>query len=592
MRWFMSHHKREYEVLREKTQLSPVTCLLLANRGVTASEAQTALNPTFEDLSDPFAFREMEVAVSYILDCLAAEIPIRIVGDYDQDGVAATTILMKGLRYFAERLGADPLHAVSYAIPDRMEDGYGISPSLVERAMDEHCGLIVTVDNGIAAFDALQYAAEVGMPVIVTDHHQPVVEDGAFRRPECEALINPHVPGERVAFRDLCGAGVAFKLVDALARQMEDPFALREELLGYAALGTICDVMPLVGENRTIVTLGLDALNRSTNPGLRALLQAIHWEKDITVYTAGFIIGPCINASGRLMTARLGVELFLEDDPVTVAAYAEELVRLNDERKAMTLEGTERAQAVIEKKPLTPVLVCYLPGLHESLCGLVAGRMRERYNRPSLVFTDAQNGEGLIKGSGRSIPAYHMFQKLNAHRDDYVAFGGHAMACGMTIRKVDLERLVATWNAESELTTSDLEREITVDGRLPLSAIDVALMRDLDALEPYGNGFAAPLFAAIAVHVRGFRVVGAAQNVLRVNLEQNGARFVAVAFQAQELLVRLKGQHPKAPEWVEALLRGEDIPVSMDVLYKPQWNTFRGQTQIELKLSDMRFSRV
>lgn len=592
MRWFMSHHKTEYETLRRTTSLPAVTALLLANRGVAAEEAEQALSPSLDDLFDPFAFREMDVAVSYLLDCLAAEIPIRIIGDYDQDGVAATTILMKGLRYFAERLGADARHAVSYAIPDRIEDGYGISESLVARAMEDRAGLIVTVDNGIAAFDALQYAADMGMPVIVTDHHQPVIQDGTFRRPECEALLNPHVPGETVPFRELCGAGVAFKLMDALARQMDDPFPLRDELLGYAALGTICDVMPLVGENRTLVALGLAALNRSDNVGLRALLHAIHWEKEITVYTAGYIIGPSINASGRLLTARLGVELFLEEDFQTVTAYAEELVRLNNERKTMTREGTERAQEQIESRPLPHLIVCYLPDLHESLCGLVAGRMRERYERPCLVFTDAQNGEGLLKGSGRSISAYHMFNRLNAHRDEYVAFGGHAMACGMTIKKEDLRRLTALWNAESGLSEADFEPEITFDGLLPLNALTATVMREMEALEPYGTAFPSPLFAATQVSVRRFQLVGAAKNVLRLQLEQAGARFVAVAFQADELIDRLKAESSDAPSVIDALLRGVDVSSVFDILYEPQWNTFRGHTQIELKLRDLRFSRV
>lgn len=593
MRWFLKNNRAAYEELGKKTAFPPLTRLLLANRGIGSEEAETFLHPREDAFHDPFLFSEMEIAVSYIMESLASDTPIRIIGDYDQDGVAATAILVKGLRFLAEQEGKDPLTAVSYAIPDRIEDGYGINPSLVEQADEEGIGLIITVDNGVAAFAGLEEAYKRQIPVIVTDHHEPAMVDGEAKRPLCESLINPKFPGETYPFSALCGAGIAFKLMQALVRYANIALPILDELLCFATLGTICDMMDLQGENRVIVTLGLRALNATTNPGLRALLTANAWNRPITTYTVGFIIGPCINSSGRLLTARLGVELLLENDPQTVTAYARELYALNEERKAMTREGVEEALSTLEKRPLPKVIVEVLPNVHESLCGLIAGRVKDRFYRPTLIFTPGQAGERLLKGSGRSVEAYDMFSSLNRHREQYVAFGGHRMACGITIEEEKFDTLRTTWNREATLSASDLEPSLEADGKLPFSGLHVETMEQITALEPFGKGNPTPVFAAMGVNVLGFRLVGKKQNVLQARLESQGVVMQAVAFSGDVLLETLKNTCPeKNKNDLFATLRGQPSGLRVDILYRPEWNEYNGRKSIQLKLADMRISAL
>lgn len=593
MKWFLMNRGQEAKKIYEKTGWHPLLCLLLANRDIAENDWNSYFHPSIEALPDPFLFQQMEGVVSYLSDCLQGGIPIRVVGDYDQDGVAATTILVKGLRYFAKKLGVDPFHAVSYAIPDRMADGYGLNCRLVDQALEEGCGLIITCDNGIAAFEALEYAGQQGIPVIVTDHHQMVKEGDVEKLPPCELFLNPHAEGSGYPFADLCGAGVAFKVISALAMYFRDSEAPLLDLLQFAALGTICDVVPLTGENRMIVSLGLRELNRTQNPGLQALLEVNHWDREVTVYTAGFVIGPCINASGRLFTANLGVELFLEENPETLQEYGRELYRLNEERKAMTRQGVEDAEnAITAWEKLPPLLMLYLPEVHESICGLIAGRLKQHYFRPSLVFTDAaQEGDeserpALIKGSGRSIPAYNMFQKLNVHREEYESFGGHAMACGMTLAKEKFEPIRQQLVEEAKLNAEDLMPTLTIDAKVSLPQIDRAVMKLVEGLAPYGQSNPKPLFAALGCNLLSARLVGANRTVLQMMVEQNGARYQAVYF----------GWDQKQGEWED---RGEEELLSrffspdgggikLDLAYFPEWNEFRGNRRIQLKLEDFR----
>lgn len=591
MRWLQKNYRDAYEALGRQTNLPALTRLLLANRGVDHAQAHAYLHPEETDLFDPFLFREMEQAVEYLAECLEAEIPIQIVGDYDQDGVAATTILMQGIGAIAEAIGVDALHAISYQVPDRVEEGYGIKPSHVDRAAEDGVGLLITCDNGIAAFEAMDRAQELGIPVIVTDHHQPVMEEGAFRRPNCDVLINPHVPGEDVPTREICGATVAYKVVEALATALHVDLPVRDDLLGWAALGTICDVMPLQGENRALVAQGLRALNRSTNPGLHALLQEVGWERPITVYTAGFIIGPCINASGRLLTARLGIELFLERDPIILRGYAHELVTLNDERKQMTKEGVEKALIQIVQKPLPSVIAEVVMDVHESVCGLIAGRVREQTGRPTLIFTRTE--EGVLKGSGRSIPAYDMFNALNEEREHYLAFGGHKMACGMSLREEDLPYLKERWNRASGLAEEDFIATIDFDSLLPFRLVHQDTLAQIHAIEPIGNGNPSALFAARAVNVLGLKLVGKNKNVLQLLVEQDGVRLRGVLFQGDQHIDALrKGPAMEQVRALETILGGGQAPLQFDLLYVPEENVFRGQKRIELKVKDVRFHRV
>ncbi len=594
MNWFLRYRRDCIEALKNVGGLSPLECVLLGNRGLReAEEVARYLNPTLDDLLDPFLFRDMDAAVEAIVDCLSSGRSIRIVGDYDQDGVSATAILVRGIRSFAEQLGMDPYLSVSYAIPDRVEDGYGINRSIVDTALREEVGLIITCDNGIAAFDALSYAAEKQLPVIVTDHHQIVEKDGEEVLPEALAVLNPHSAASGYPFPDLCGAGVAYKLIEALAVAAGMDRHTFSGLLQYAALGTICDVVPLVGENRTIVSLGLEAINRTQDIGLLALLQENNWHKEVSVYTVGFVIGPCINASGRLFTARLGVELFLEEDAETAREYAKQLISFNEERKAMTREGVEQAIQQIRAQHMDQqdLILLYLPGIHESICGLIAGRIKEQFYRPTLVFTDAQTseaGEALLKGSGRSIEAFDLFENLNRHREKYVAFGGHAMACGMSIRKADWETIRQCLQSETSLSEADKTPLLELDCALPISRLNFNVVKTLKRLAPFGSKNPSPLFGAKRCNVRALRLVGANRNVLQLRLEYEGSEVSCVLFDGE---AKLEMQRRESPKAVEGLLRGEPAGLQIDIAYRPEENEFRGKRSLQLVLKDIRASK-
>lgn len=594
MDWFIRNKKKQIDRLKQETQLPPFLAILLGNRDLEPNQVEAFLQPSLDHLEDPFAFQQMGTVVEYIIACLHGGIKIRIVGDYDQDGVAATTILVKGIRAVAKHLGQDPFFAVDYAIPDRIEDGYGINARMVDQALEEGCGLIITCDNGIAAFDALDHAQEVGLPVIITDHHQPALVDGVPQFPPAEAVINPNLSDpslglDHYPFPDLCGAGVAFKVIQALQESLGVPFEKIQPYLAYAALATICDMVPLKGENRVITSLGLVELNRLDNPGFRSLLKYSNWDREVTAYTAGFVIGPAINASGRLSTARLGVELFLEEDPEKADIYARELVDLNRDRQAKTQTGVSKALAKVKALPSLPqVLVLYLPNIHESICGLVAGKVKDQFYRPCLVFTDAENKKGLVKGSGRSIHAYNMFEKMNLHRDAYLSFGGHAMACGITVRKEDLPRLDKTLNQEAGLSPRDLRPFIDMDMPLNFRYLSYQLVETIDQLAPFGLANPRPVFGVKGVNLLGLRLVGREKNVLQLFLEQEGRRFQGVYFQAQE---KLEAMQRRGETWPEAFFAGRDPGVSLDLVYQPDINEFRGKTQIQIKVKDFRLSQ-
>lgn len=592
MDWFIEQKRKTIKALMDTGEFSPLEAILLGNRGIaTPKDANEYYHATMEDTPDPFLFQGMEIAVQYILECLESEIPIRICGDYDQDGVTATVILMRGIRHFARKLGLDADTAVSYAIPDRMEDGYGINRNMVDQAIRDGCGLIITCDNGIAAFDALEYAFEQQIPVIVTDHHQLRMENGEAQLPPAEAVLNPHYTGSGYPFADLCGAGVALKLIYAIAITLKDSSQEIRDLVQFAAMGTIGDVVPLQGENRIIVREGLRVLNERRNPGIDMLLRVQSWSRPVNVYAVGFLIGPCINASGRLVTARLAVELLLEEDESTLEQYARELCTLNHERQELTGSGVESALENLKDTKIPHVIVEYLPEAHESVCGLIAGRIKDQFYRPTLIFTDAQDeGKALLKGSGRSIPPYNMFEELNQYRDRYVAFGGHAMACGMTIAKADFDSIRTLLNQNPELENADWKPFLAMDTKLLFRHIDFRLMNILDRMQPFGSANQAPNFVTAGVNLRQLRLVGAKKNVLQLVAEQDGISFRGVLFQGDRKIQEL--QNMPEGHLFSLLLQGREAPISFDIAYRPEWNEFQGNQSIQLRVLDLRFSKT
>lgn len=484
---------------------------------------------------------------------------IRIIGDYDIDGVCATYILLRGFRAAGARVDTD--------IPDRMKDGYGLNRELVKRAYDAGVDTIVTCDNGIAAVQEIAYARELGMTVIVTDHHEVQEE-----LPSAQVIVNPRQEDCPYPFKKLCGAAVAWKLVGAFWQQMGLPLDdLYDELLMFAGFATVGDVMDLTGENRILVREGLKCLQKTTHPGMSALIEANELARDtLSAFHIGFVLGPCINASGRLDTAKRALELLKTTDYEKALVKAAELKALNDERKSMTDDGVQQALDQIENSDMKGdrVLVIYLPDCHESLAGIIAGRIRERYYRPVFVLTRSQDG---VKGSGRSIETYSMFEEMSKCKELYTKYGGHPMAAGVSMPEEHVEKFRKRLNELCTLTEKDLTEVVRIDIAMPFSYVSERLVEELSLLEPFGKGNSKPVFAAKGVQVLETRVLGKNQNVLRLKLkDESGTTMDGIYFsdQMNEVLKTMQ-QKPR-----------------LAFLYYPEINEFRGQRTLQLRILD------
>lgn len=555
---------------------------VLVNRDInTKEDIEMFLNPSLEKFHDPFLMKDMDIAIDMVLEAIEENRHIHIVGDYDQDGNSSIVTLMKGLSIHTDRL--------TYTIPDRMSDGYGINNRIVEEAKEIGVDLIITCDNGISAHEAVQKAKDLGIDIIVTDHHQVTLENEEQILPKADAVVNPHRLDCQYPFKDLCGAGVAFKLIQALNLVLGMDEEETNKLLEFTCMGTICDIVDLVDENRIIVVEGLRRLNESKNLGVKYLCLESGWEKEITAYTIGFVLGPCINASGRLSTARLGVELFLEEDESLVQNYAAELVRLNNERKELTEEAYEIAYNKVQSRGLfnKQVIVLEIEGIHESIVGIVAGRIKDDFYRPTIIFTQSSE-EGLLKGSGRSIEAYNMFEKIDEVRDLTVSFGGHTMAAGMTIKEEDFSSFDKALNEKANLSKIDLQKKISIDFQQNVSELDNSLINNLEKLGPFGKANPRPKLADKRVNILNFSLIGKNKNVLKVNFEKNSKVIEGISF-------------VKASESYEALLKafGGNLTYKVnnfnknyvDIIFRPDINEFRGEEKIQLRIEDMRLSR-
>ena len=484
---------------------------------------------------------------------------IRIIGDYDIDGVCSTYILLRGLT----RAGAE----VDTDIPDRKKDGYGLNEDLVKRAYDAGIDTIVTCDNGIAAVKEIAYAKSLGMTVIITDHHELQEEI-----PPADVVVNPHQKNCPYPYKNLCGAGVAWKLVSALWEQLGVPEQeLYEDLLLFAGFATVGDVMDLTGENRILVKEALKLLKTTTHPGISALIEVNEISREtISAFHIGFVLGPCINASGRLDTAKRALELLKTTDYEKALVKAAELKALNDERKSMTDDGVQQALDQIENSDMKGdrVLVIYLPDCHESLAGIIAGRIRERYYRPVFVLTRSQDG---VKGSGRSIETYSMFEEMSKCKELYTKYGGHPMAAGVSMPEEHVEKFRKRLNELCTLTEKDLTEVVRIDIAMPFSYVSERLVEELSLLEPFGKGNSKPVFAAKGVQVLETRVLGKNQNVLRLKLkDESGTTMDGIYFsdQMNEVLKTMQ-QKPR-----------------LAFLYYPEINEFRGQRTLQLRILD------
>ena len=528
--WILKNKQAELAAMTQELGLSPVVCRVLANRGLTdIGKAKEYLQPENMTLHNPKLLLHAEEAGKRLYEAVLIKKPIRIIGDYDVDGVMATYLLYAALT----SLGA----VVDYRIPDRIADGYGMNMRMVEEAERDHIALLLTCDNGIAAAEPIARAKEAGMEVIVTDHHEiPVHKEGetlCYDLPLADVIVNPKQPGETYPQTGICGAMVAYKVVCLLLSRAEEFCSpekreeLLSELLVPVALATVCDVMELTGENRAAVAQGLLLAKQCKNLGIRAILNAYDLtEKKLSAYHAGFIIGPCFNAAGRLDTALLGLELLLCENEAEAERRALYLKELNDTRKQMTKEATDTAIALAEEKLKQgeqQVLVLYLLECHESLAGIVAGRVREHFYRPTIILT---KGEHCVKGSGRSIEGYSMFEKLSEQKELFLAFGGHPMAAGMSLEEEKVELLDLRLNQAAGLTKEDLTEKLYLDAVLPFGEISDRLMEELELLEPFGNGNAKPLFGASGVTVRSMRRIGKDGASLRLQISDSAGTAV------------------------------------------------------------------
>lgn len=527
-KWFVTMKKADFNGIAAKYHISPILARLIRNRDVKEdAQISSYLNGTAADLYDGRQMKDMDRAVEILKEKIQAHVPVRVIGDYDIDGVNASYILQEGL----SGLGAD----VDADIPDRIRDGFGLNKMLIDKALEDGIDTIITCDNGIAALDEIAYGKERGLTIIVTDHHEiPYLETEGGRNyqiPPADAVVDPHRPDCEYPFKGLCGAAVAFKLVEALYRVLEeDPGRIRH-LMEHVAIATVGDVMDLQGENRIFVKTGLNMLKSTRNEGLKALIECTGVPVDkISAYHIGFVLGPCINASGRLDTAKRALALLNAKDAQEASRLAEELKELNDSRKDMTEQGVEQAVEMIENSSLKKdkVLVVYLPDCHESIAGIIAGRIRERYYRPVFVLTSAEEG---VKGSGRSIENYHMFEEMNRCRELFTRFGGHKLAAGLSLPEENVDIFRKRINELSGLTEEDLIEKVSIDMQLPIAYLSQKLVEELELLEPFGKGNPKPLFVEKGLRVISPRIVGKNQNVLKFQVEDaRGLRMDAVYF--------------------------------------------------------------
>ncbi len=568
-KWFVAMKKADFNGIAEKYQISPIIARLMRNRDVIGDDAiDFYLNGTVEDLYDGLLMKDMDRAVDILKEKIEEGKKIRVIGDYDIDGVNATYILQQGLA----GLGAD----VDTDIPDRIKDGYGLNQMLIDRALEDDVDTIITCDNGIAAMNEIAYGKEQGMTIVVTDHHEvPYLEENGEKKyllPPADAVVDPHRADCEYPFKGLCGAAVAYKLVEVLYRvsgkSEQEVEHLQDNLMENVAIATIGDVMDLVGENRVFVKKGLELLKTTKNEGLHALMQCTGVDTaNLNTYHIGFVLGPCINAGGRLDTAKRALELLNASNRREAVTLAADLKELNDSRKEMTEEGVEEAVRQIESSSWKDdqVLVVYLPECHESIAGIIAGRIKERYYRPTFVLTRGETG---VKGSGRSIEAYDMFAEMSRCRELFTKFGGHKLAAGLSLEEENVEVFRKRINELADLTEDDLQMKVSIDMRLPFPYINEELIHELKILQPFGKGNGKPLFAESKLRVIQPRIFGKNRNVLKCRLEdQQGNQMEAVYF----------GE-------VEDCLRQMEKKQIMSFTYYPSINEYMGRRTIQLTI--------
>lgn len=578
-KWVLKNKKADFNQIVKEHKVSEVIARLLANRDVIESDdIHKFLNSSLDNLHDPKNMKDIHKASQIISYKIRSHDKIRIVGDYDVDGVASTYILYSALL----KCGAN----VDYEIPDRIKDGYGININIIEEAQEAGIDTIITCDNGIAAIEQVKRAKELGITIIITDHHDiPYVlmnGEKEYLVPDANAVVNPKQEECNYPFSGLCGAVVAFKFVQVLYEEFNIPIVEIDSLLEIAAIATICDVMDLVDENRIIVKYGLKLLRNTSNLGIRALLEINNIPlTKLSTYHIGFIIGPCLNASGRLDTAKKGLRLLLSKTKAEADTLASELKTLNDVRKEMTLKGFEKALLVMDENQMhdDKILVVYIDNCHESLAGIIAGRLKEKFNKPAIVLTDSENG---VKGSCRSIPQYNIYEELTKCKDLLMKYGGHPMAAGLSLSYDNVDILRKMLNENTTLTKEDLLAKVVIDVILPFGYVSVGLIEELELLEPFGKGNTKPVFAEKNVKVLKANLLGKDKNVLKLRVvnEYNKEMEAMYFGNTMEIINEMKALYGENE--VNKMFINRDNDVRLSITYYPSINEYGGKLNTQI----------
>lgn len=573
--WFIYNKKQNYINNLKIEDITKLQALILGNRDIIdPKRVDMFIRPSLDKLHDPFLLNDMDKAVDLIIKTMQEGGEIRIFGDYDQDGIASVMTLMDGMLFYYDN--------ISYDIPHRVDEGYGISSKMSDKAIEDGVSLVITCDNGITGFDQIDNLRANNINVIVTDHHQIEKKENEEWveqvLPKANAVINPKRFDSNYPFDDLCGAGVSFKLMQGLYQKLDGDMYYLYSLLEYVAMGTVCDVVSLTDENRIFVIEGLKRLNQTEKIGIKALLDEAGWEKEVDEYTLGFILGPLMNTTGRLKSAKMAIDLLIEEDIDDIYDKASELVKLNNERKTLTESAYKRACQIIEENSYDKddVIVVYDENFNESICGIVAGRIKEKYYRPTIVLTKSKD-ENIAKGSGRSIEAYNIYEEILPFKDKLASFGGHPMACGLSIEINNIDEFRKFLNKNSKLTDMEKEKSINVDSQINISNLSLEFAESLLKLKPFGKDNEKPLFANKDVSIASLSMIGKDKNTMRLSLFQNGSYYNAIKFGAEKEFQYLKDK-----------FNGQIVGQKIDIVYYPDINEFRGQRTLQLKLIDIR----
>lgn len=572
-KWMLYTKRADFEKISARFHISPVLARIIINRDIKEEDFLLYLKSDLSLMHDAGSLYGVEDAYNEIMSEIKKGNKIRVVGDYDIDGVCSSYILVKSLR----RFGAN----ADVRIPDRIKDGYGINDNIINEAANDKISMIITCDNGIAAHSQMELARKLGIKVIITDHHEVYQEDGKDYLPVADVVINPKRSECKYPFKSICGALVAYKLMEYMFERLYGKKMYEDgelsDLLEVAAIATIGDVMPLVDENRVLVKHGLKSLLNTKNLGLRALIKATGMEgKKISAYSIGFVIGPCLNAGGRLENALVALNMFMSESSDEASEYAMHLKELNDERKDLTAMNVKVAVELAEREYTDDdILVIYLENCHESIAGIIAGRVREALGKPTIILTDAFGEDGMIKGSGRSIESYNMFEALYEVKDIFEKFGGHHMAAGMSLKKDRLDEFRKRLNENSKLTKEDFIQKIWIDVPLPFSYISHDFVRELEKLEPYGNKNEKPKFARKGIKILSKNILGKNKNVVKMVLEDDGTRLDGIYFcDGEAFFEELKGNN------------------EIDIIYYPDINEYGGRESLQVIITGYKIKNI